>query len=633
MSISKPGKAGIVLVQLMLLAVATRIALAEEPRDQRRVLWGDTHLHTCNSFDAYLNRNQTTDPDTAYRFAKGLPVVHPFHRARVQLRTPLDFLAVSDHAEYLGVIRHVAERGIPSEGLGLIDRIRAWFGERWIRGVMKDDTGAAAFRSVLPKPGMTVEEAAKHRPKQNIPAADVMQRTIWQEEIEAADAHNEPGVFTALIGWEWSSIPAGANLHRVVLTSADATTASQFQPWSAVDSMYPVDLWNWLDDTSKRTGAEFVAIPHNSNLSKGYMFGDTVLGAGAYTPELARQRARLEPLVEITQTKGTSETHPNLSPDDPFAGFEIYTHYIQNDPPPYEAKPADFVRSALLQGLAIEEKIGFNPYQFGLIGSTDAHTGLSSAEEPNFWGKMARDSTPESKRRAAKAGDEGPGGWSVSAAGLAAVWAEANTREAIVDAFRRREVYATTGTRIVVRIFAGWDFTQRDLHAKSLEEVGYGRGVPMGSRLSPAPARAGVAPSFLISAIADPLSGNLDRVQVIKGWIDAAGSTHERVYDVVWSGDRKPDGEGRIGPVGNTVDVASATYTNAIGAPELSTVWRDPDFDPAVSSFYYTRTLEIPTPRHSLYDAVALQVDPDTTEQPTTIQERAFTSPIWYRPE
>lgn len=616
---------GTVAVVIVALAACVSSASAQ-PR--RQLLWGDTHLHTSNSFDAYLNRNMTSDPDTAFRFAKGLPVVHPFHRARVRIDTPLDFLVVSDHAEYLGVIRHIVERGIPTEDLGFFDRIRAWYAERWLRGVIEDDTGMAAFRSFLPKPS-SVEEAAKHPPEQKIPAAAAMSKTIWQEAIETADAHNQPGVFTALIGWEWSSIPAGANLHRVVFTNADAATASGIRPWSAVDSMYPVDLWNWLDETSRRTGAEFVAIPHNSNLSKGYMFGETLLGGQAYTEELAEIRARWEPVVEVTQIKGDSETHPELSPDDPFADFETYGHYIQNDAPAYEVKAGDYVRSALLRGLAIEEKIGFNPYQFGMIGSTDSHTGLSSAEEPNFWGKMARDSTPESKRDS-RGGKDGANGWSMSAAGLAAVWAEENTRDAILDAFRRREVYATTGPRIEVRVFAGWDFSEADLRASSIAEAGHARGVPMGSRLEAGP--EGAAPTFLLHAVKDPLRAHLDRIQVIKGWIDAEGRTHERVYDVAWSGDRNPDTEGRIAPVGNTVDPKTARYENTIGSPELVAVWRDPGFDPRVSSFYYTRTLEIPTPRHSLYDAVALGLDPEETSHPMAIQERAYTSPIWYRP-
>jgi hypothetical protein len=627
-----PGKsvrAGGALGLATALAIGLGASLAgAEPM---QLLWGDTHLHTSNSFDAFLNRNMTADPDTAYRYAKGLPVIHPFHRARIRIDTPLDFLVVADHAEYLGVIRHIYERGIPTEELGLYDSVRAWFTERWLRGVIDDDEGMAAFLSFLPKPA-SVEEAAASPPKQAIPGAEVMRRTMWQETIRIADAHNDPGRFTTLIGWEWSSIPAGANLHRVVFTSADASVASQFEPFSSADSMYPEDLWQWLSDTFERTGAEFVAIPHNSNISKGYMFPEKTLRGEPITNRMARERMRWEPVVEATQIKGDSETHPSLSPDDPFADFETYTHYIQNDAPPYEPHAGDYVRSALLRGLAIEERIGFNPYRFGLIGSTDAHTGISSAEEPNFWGKMARDSIPETKATAWRGGS-GPTGWSMSASGLAAVWAESNTRDAILKAFRRREVYATTGPRIAVRVFGGWDYTDADARAIPIESVGYARGVPMGGELPPIPDDGEkAAPRFVVHAMKDLKSGNLDRIQIIKGWVDAERQTHERVFDVAWSDGRQPDANGQLPPVGNTVDAAKASYTNDIGSASLSGFWHDPDFDPLQKAFYYVRVLEIPTPRHSVFDAVALGLDPKQIQGPWWIQERAYTSPIWYRP-
>jgi hypothetical protein len=359
------------------------------------------------------------------------------------------------------------------------------------------------------------------------------------------------------------------------------------------------------------------------------MFAEASLRGEPYTAESARTRARWEPVVEATQIKGDSETHPSLSPDDPFAGFEIYPHYIQNDPPPYEARRGDTVRDGLRRGLEIEAAVGANPYRFGLIGSTDAHTGLSSAEEPNFWGKMARDSTPETKQGGWR-GDEGPTGWSMSASGLAAVWAESNTRDAILDAFRRREVYATTGPRIAVRVFAGWDFVASDAEASPIESVGAERGVPMGAVLPPAP--SGGAPRFLIHTQRDPKSANLDRVQIVKGWVDAEGASHEQIYDVAWSDQRVPDADGVLPPVGSTVDPATGRYTNDIGSPRLATVWRDPDFDASQSAFYYVRVLEIPTPRHALFDAVALGLDPEEIEGPATLQERAYTSPIWYTP-
>ena len=626
MSPKAPLALGAVCCALALTGLSAIAGAAHARPDQ--LLWGDTHLHSSNSFDAYLNRNMSADPDTAYRYAKGLPVIHPYHRARVQIETPLDFLVVADHAEYLGVMRHIQERGIPRDGLGLWDTGRAWFVEWWLSGVIADDEGMAAFTSFLPVP-MSVEEAAAQTPEQNIPNSELMTETVWNEAIRIADAHHDPGTFTTMIGWEFSSIPAGANLHRVVFTPDGADVASKFLPWSSVDSMYPEDLWTWLDQTSEETGARFVAIPHNSNISKGYMFTETTLRGEAYDAELAKRRAKWEPIVEITQIKGDSETHPSVSPNDPFADFETYPHYIQNDPPPYDPKPGDYVRSGLLLGLAMERELGVNPYRFGLIGSTDAHTGMASAEEPNFWGKLARDSIPENKP-----GDRGTGwgptGWSMSASGLAAVWAEENSRDAIYDAFRRREVYATSGPRIAVRVFAGFGIDPGAANADDLAAVGYEKGVPMGGVTGRGP--DGAALRILVHAAKDPKSANLDRVQVVKGWIDAEGATHERVFDVVWSGARTVDASGAVAAVGNTVDPDTATYTNDIGAVQLATVWEDPEFEPDQPAFYYVRALEIPTPRHSVWDALALELDPREIQGPWWIQERAYTSPIWYQP-
>ena len=593
-----------------------------------KLLWGDTHLHSSNSFDAYLNRNYSADPATAYRYAQGLPVIHPYHRARVQIETPLDFLVVSDHSEFLGVIRHVIERGVPEDGLGALDLARAWYVEYWLEGVIEDDVGTAAFASLLPE-SVTVEEAAANPPDSQIPNSDLMETTVWQESIRIADEYNLPGEFTAMIGWEWSSGPSGANLHRVVLTNVGAEVASKFQPLSAMDSPYPEDLWDWLEETSARTGAEFVAMPHNSNISKGYMFSEKSLRGSPYTAESARKRLRWEPVVEATQIKGDSETHPVLSPEDPFADFETYPFYIQWDIPPYEPGVGDYIRPALLRGLSIEERTGVNPYAFGLIGSTDSHSGLASAEEPNFWGKMASDSVPENKGFIWIEGS-GPTGWSMSAQGLAAVWAQENTREAILEAFQRKEVYATTGPRIKVRVFGGWDFEPEDLGQQKMQDAGYERGVPMGSTLSSGP--VGRSPRFWVEALKDPKNANLDRMQIVKGWIDLSGATHEKIYDIAWSEERTLDGQGSVPAVVNTVDPKTGAYTNDVGSSQLSTVWEDPNFDASESAFYYVRVLQIPTPRHSLLDALALGKEPEVTGQPISIQERAYTSPIWYRP-
>lgn len=616
-------------------AAATAIALCfgatATSAAETQLLWGDTHLHTSYSFDAYLNTNYTADPDVAYRYAKGLPVVNPGSDARVQIDTPLDFLVIADHAVYLGVMRHVYNEGIPTDDMGLYDQARAWLAQRWLRGVVDDNEGMAAFASFLPEP-MSVEEAAATPLQVGIPGAEPMARTSWQETIRITDSHNEPGKFTSFIGWEWSSIPAGANMHRVVFTPNNADVGAQFQPFSTADSAYPEDLWAWLDETSSRTGAEFVAIPHNSNISKGYMFSETSLRSEPFTAETARTRMEWEPVAEITQFKGDSETHPSLSPDDEFADFEAYTHYIQQNAPDYAPSRGDYVRSGLMTGLEIENQIGVNPFQFGVIGSTDAHTGLASAEEPNFWGKFPRDTNPGGKDNGWRTGanSSGPNGWSMSASGLAAVWAEENTRESIFAAFKRREVYGTTGPRIAVRFFGGWDFDQSAADADDLADIGYAGGVPMGGDLTGAPADG--APKFLVRATKDPRSGNLDRVQIVKGWLDASGEAQERVYDVVWSDGRVISADGKVPAVGNTVDITTGQYENSIGAPELSAVWSDPDFDASQNAFYYARVLEIPTPRHSLLDALALNIPVEQTGHPATIQERAYSSAIWYKP-
>ncbi|MBW2667706.1 MAG: DUF3604 domain-containing protein [Deltaproteobacteria bacterium] len=609
------------------LVIGYALSIATPAAAEKQLLWGDTHVHTSNSFDAYLNLNMTADPDTAYRFAKGLPVVHPGNRARVQLETPLDFLVVADHAEYLGVVRYIRERGIPRDELGILESLGAWAGEWWLDRVIDNDEGRAAFSSLLPKTNDVSTEAAEPI-RVPVPAAEAMTRTIWEEMIETADIHNEPGRFTTLIGWEWSSIPAGANLHRVVFTSADAGVAGKFLPYASTISKYPEDLWKWLDETAAETGADFTSIPHNSNISKGYMFPSNDRLRGTPIDEAwVKQRAKWETVAEVTQYKGDSETHPSVSPDDPFADFETYPHYIQQHAPEYDPRPGDFIRSALLMGLAIEERIGFNPYRFGLIGSTDSHTGLATAEEPNFWGKFARDSTPE-KKTGDRSRAKGPNGWSMSASGLAAVWAEENTRDAILRAFKRREVYATTGPRIAVRLFGGPGIKPGDEAARDVAGVGRAGGVPMGGELSSLTS----PPGFLIHVAKDPEGANLDRVQMVKGWIEA-GVTHETVHDVAWSGVRTMDSQGRPASIPDTVDPATATYSNEYGAATFATVWTDPDFDPQIRCFYYLRVLEIPTPRHSLRDAIALGIDPKETGHPVSIQERAYTSPIQYRPQ
>ncbi|MGH0036626.1 MAG: DUF3604 domain-containing protein [Myxococcota bacterium] len=624
------GRIGLLVTFLCLSGAAPGVGPARADGGERQLLWGDTHVHTSYSFDAFLNGNQSADPDVAYRYAKGQPVIHPYNRTRVRIQTPLDFLVVSDHAEFYGGIRDIYLEGVQDPDANFLRKLVYWYYVRDVRKAIDEGRGPEYFAGLLPVAEDPVEAAARWSEETGAktpPGAETSARNAWERLRAAADRHHEPGRFTTFLGWEWSSVPGGANLHRVVVSDADGESAQGFLPFSSSDSPYPEDLWAWLGKTSAETGVRFLAIPHNSNISKGQMFAEKTLRGEAIGADYARLRSRWEPVVETTQIKGDSETHPDLSPEDPFADFEIYPWYIQQHRGGYRAQPGDFIRSALRTGLALESKVGVNPYRFGVIGSTDTHTALASAEEPNFWGKMAYDSVPENKQ--GKTIADGPVGWSMSASGIAAVYAERNDRSSILDAFERREVYATTGPRIRVRFFGGWSFTPGDLAADPAR-VGYAKGVPMGGVLAPAASKAG-APTFLVTAQKDPKSANLDRVQIVKGWLDAAGETHERVFDVAWSEGREVGADGVLEPVGNSVDLARATWTDDIGTPELSAVWADPEFDASQSAFYYVRVLQIPTPRHALYDAVALGLEAPTVG-PSVIQERAYTSAIWYAP-
>ena len=603
----------------------------------KNVYFGDTHLHSSYSFDAFLNNNHSADPDTAYRWAKGQPVIHPYNRARVQIDTPLDFLVVSDHAEMLGVMRAVHEDNFIKEDLGWIGNIKRSYSFWLMNRAIDSNTGLQFFSQFLPQnPTIEGHSDPVQHPDNNISDLAIFGDTsktstlAWHDIVETAERHNDPGIFTSLLGWEWSSIPMGANLHRIVISPDGAEKGKQFLPYGSDQSQYPEDLWQWLDETQKQTGARFLAIPHNSNISKGYMFDDTTLRGEPITAEYARRRMQWEPVVEATQIKGDSETRSDFSPEDEFADFENYDYYIQvgqkND---YKASAADYIRPALKRGLSIGQQVGVNPYKFGLIGSTDAHTGLSTSEEGNFWGKMASDSTPETKERlGAKIRSNG---WNMSASGIAAVWAEENTREAIYAAFKRKEVYATSGPRLRVQMFAGWDFPEGAESSESFSVIGSQFGVPMGGDLT-AGDNDGKAPVFLLRAVKDPLGANLDRLQVVKGWIDSAGQQQEKVYNVAWSDDRQLDASGNLSPVGNTVDLSSGRYDNSIGQPEFSLRWTDPDFGPQQSAFYYVRVLQIPTPRNGLLDSLALELD-EPPRGAKTIQERAYSSPIWYQPQ
>ena len=621
---------GVFALAMGSVAMLSGAARAED----RQLLWGDTHLHSTYSSDAFTNGNLTASPDTAYRYAKGMPVVHPGHKARVQIGTPLDFLVVSDHAEYLGVIRSLYLNPMVTEGLSWRDRLWTRFVQYLLRDAIDGQEGRELFTSILPKPSenavTAMEGWEEDRVSGLIPRQPTVEIDTWKLITDTADVHNEPGEFTALIGWEYSLIPGGANLHRIVMADIDAEQAQTFAPFGFDDSSFPSDLWAWLESTSDATGGNFLAIPHNSNISKGSMFDIRDIRGNDINQDYAEIRRYWEPVVEITQIKGDSETHPALSPDDPFADFETYPYYIQREWTDYVPQPGDYIRSALKTGLELESTIGVNPYQFGVIGSTDAHTALPSAEEDNFHGKMATDSIPSRKDGGWSDDARGTFGWGMSASGLAAVWATENTREAIVAAMRRREVYATSGPRIAVRTYAGLNLPSTVLEAPSFPDGIQSRAVPMGGEIVGATAEDRL--TLVVEAQADPKSGFLDRVQVVKGWITASGVTQERIYDAAWAGADRLLPNGSLAPVGSSVDLKTGLTANTIGAPTLQVVWQDPDFDPEQAAFYYVRVLQIPTARHSLLDKLALGDDDIDTRRPDIIQERAYTSPIWYRP-
>ena len=617
----------------MRLLIALTVLMFTQPsvaEPARQLLWGDTHLHTTYSSDAYINNNLDADPHTAFRYAQGLPVIHPYHRARVQIETPLDFLVVSDHAELMGVIRQIHREGVDTEGLGPVDTAKAWFVEWMLGRAIDKREGRSLFSSILPEPidpRVAAEQASLSDNVGAIPDMMPVQVDTWKTITGIADQYNQPGEFTALIGWEWSSIPGGANLHRVVITDSDAATAQRYQPFSLNNSMYPEDLWQWLEQTAADTGANFLSIPHNSNISKGIMFDERNLRGEPFSAAYIEARSKWERIAEITQIKGDSETHSSQSPDDEFADFENYPFYIQNGYTEYNPQPGDFIRSALKRGLAMEQQLGQNPFQLGVIGSTDAHTALPSAEEDNFWGKLATDSIPENKQRTFQKEYPSSSGWAMSASGLAAVWAQDNTRASILAAMQRREVYATTGPRIRLQFFAIPEPADFDLLGEDLYARATAQGVPMGGELQAQTS----SPGFIVTAERDPVGGNLDRIQIVKGWLDANGEQREKVFNVAWSGDRQPGADGKLPAVGNSVDVSRATYSNDIGTEQLQVLWQDPDFKAGESAFYYTRVLQIPTPRHSLYDALALGLE-HAADQPDTIQERAYSSAIWLSP-
>lgn len=581
-----------------------------------RVYFGDTHLHTSYSTDAGMIGN-TLGPDEAYRFARGETVTSSTG-VPARLKRPLDFLVVADHSENLGLAPAIAESNPDLLA-------NAW-------GKQVHDFAKAGDAKAY---DMWIERMnALDDP---LKGDDKLARSIWARVTAAAEKYNTPGRFTAFIGFEWTSMPGGNNLHRNVIFRDGKDKADQIIPISQYDTVDVEKLWEWMAAYEKKTGGKLLAIPHNGNLSSGLMFDDvTLTSKKPIDRDYAVRRMRWEPLYEVTQMKGDGEAHPALSPNDEFANYERWVSSFGPTAQTSDMLPRAYAREAFKRGLAYEVKLGVNPFKFGLVGSTDSHTSLSTTQEDNFFGKVVtlEPSADPVRFEEVIAGRSAPKGQQLYArhtiaSGLAAVWARENTRESLWDAMARKEVFGTTGTRLTVRVFGGFDFAATDLERSDFAAHGYELGVPMGGDLKSALPGKGLG--LLIRALRDPDGANLDRVQVIKGWLDASGKTHEQVYDVAWSGGRKKDANGKVPPVGDTVNAKEATYTNSIGAPYLSAYWKDPSFDPKQRAFYYVRVLEIPTPRWTTYDAKVFGVELPK-DVPASTQERAYTSPIWYTP-
>ena len=586
------------------------------------VYWGDTHLHTSYSADAGMMGN-TLGPEEAYRFARGEEVLSAAGM-RTRLIRPLDFLVVADHAENLGLAPMIAESNP--------DLLKNAWG-REVYDMVKAGDGRGAFQKWI-NDAVTANKDPINNPK--------MTRTVWEREIGFADQYNDPGKFTAFIGFEWTSIATQetpGNLHRVVIFKDDGGKASQVVPFTTVDSNDPEKLWDYLANYEEKTGGSVLAIAHNGNVSNGQMFPIERMNGQPIDQSYAETRSRWEPLYEVTQMKGDGEAHPFLSPDDEFADYGTWDKGDIAGLKPKEdwMLQYEYTRTALQVGMQQEQKLGVNPYKFGMIGSTDAHTSLATTREENNWSKTpTMEPSPDRWEHvviASLSGDDSLTTYSYDtlASGLAGVWARENTREAIFEAMEKKETYASTGTRITVRFFGGWDYGENDVYKPDAVSIGYDKGVPMGGDL-PAMPDGKQAPVFMVGALKDQWSGNLDRVQIVKGWVDESGDRHERIYDVAVSDGRAINSDGLCTtPVGNTVDEANASYLNSIGDAELRAVWTDPDFNPAHAATYYARVLEIPTPTWQAYDSKFFEISMPK-EVPLNHQERAYTSPIWYTP-
>ncbi|RZO80842.1 MAG: DUF3604 domain-containing protein [Halieaceae bacterium] len=589
----------------------------------KQVFFGDLHLHSNISADAQSMGNLLLTSADAYRFARGEKVVAS-NGLPAKLKRPLDFLAVTDHAEFMGIYRmfNLQDPRLMSTRLG-----RAWR-EKYGTSISKETMEQGPIDDTANNPILEFVVSINDPDPERDGYPQDIRTAIWTDVARTADEFNSPGVFTAFSAYEWTAMYAGNNLHRCVILKDNADVVTDWLPYSAQSSSNPEDLWAALKEYESQTGGEALSIPHNGNLSNGLMWDMVDYEGGAITRDYAEARMRWEPIAEVTQLKGDSETHPSLSPDDPFADFERWDEYnisytTKTTPDMY---PGSYARSALRRGLALERSAGANPYAFGMIGSTDDHTSLATAEEDNFFGKFANSEpgirTPDSRMAGLNAD------WELGASGLAAVWAPQNTREDLFASMKRREVYATTGSRIVLRFFGGWDYAPNSVYSPYFETIGYRDGVPMGGELTP---QGSDAPTFMVQAMKDPDAANLDQVQIIKGWIDSDGITHEKIYYVALSDDRGIDSAtGQPEPVGSTVDLETISFSNTIGAVQLSAQWTDPDFDTGQAAFYYARAIEIPRPRWSEYDRKYFGLDFE--DAPRTVQDRAYSSPIWYRP-
>jgi len=590
-----------------------------------RPLWGDNHLHTSLSFDAGAFGNRVGLRD-AYRFARGEEIMASTGQP-VRLGRALDWLAITDHSDGMG---------FTSDVLAALPTVTKYEqGARWSKAF--NAGGQEAVEATVNM--ITTFSQGKMDPEMfaNYSPGSRRYATLWDDVINAAEEFNDPGHFTAFIGFEWTSQIKGANLHRNVIFRDNGDRARQVVPYTTLAPMgspNPLDLYKYLENYEKKTNGAAMTFAHNGNLSNGIMFPvDAQYTGRKLDKTYVEQRAKWERVYEITQIKGDGEAHPFLSPDDEFADYGTWDagDLVLTEAKTNDMLAGEYAREALKSGLALEKKLGTNPYKFGIVGATDSHTSLATAEEENFFGKHTgyEPSATRLNHPLVKTKIGEIPGWKLVSSGYTAVWAKENTRASLFDAMDRKEVYATTGPRMTVRFFGGWDYAKADLNNRQPAFVGYSKGVPMGGDLRKAP--AGKSPSFMVYALRDPIGANLDRIQIIKGWLDANGKTHEKVYDVAWSDDRKPNAKGKLPLVGNTVDVKNANWLNTIGAAELGTVWTDPDFDPMQSAFYYTRVIEIPTPPWYVYDAFRYG-SKIPKEAPTSQQERAYTTPIWYTP-